>query len=382
MRMVAAIGIVLLFSCSVFAQESPKKRWYAASLDGTTGLFKTWDAENLRQWETNWTFGYDQFTRDPGKLKIGRAPVGVAIGLLDRLEFFESMDVQRHITADNIRTYRLLPGQLPIPAQLPAGVQAFSQVAPFVDVPRATGRSDVHLGLKFNILSERRGNPFSLGIAGFSTLPGQRTATGLNRGLSSGAFMGGFALLVSKTYSDRIRFHVNVGPSFYTDPEVSGSVRADFQNEFNYKAGFEAPAYKRIRFIAEMIGTYYFGDGSLGINRKNPVEAIFGMRVFPREWISFGAGYQPTLHQEGKSGYHGFVVQGAIGTRRNDPPTVTCSVAKASILQADTVAVRANAVDPDGDKLTYSWTASGGKITGTGDTVTFDATNIAPENTL
>ena len=46
----------------------------------------------------------------------------------------------------------------------------------------------------------------------------------------------------------------------------------------------------------------------------------------------------------------GFVVQGALGTRRNDPPTVTCAVAKASILQGDTTTVRASAVDPDGDR--------------------------------
>jgi outer membrane protein OmpA-like peptidoglycan-associated protein len=67
-----------------------------------------------------------------------------------------------------------------------------------------------------------------------------------------------------------------------------------------------------------------------------------------------------------------------LGVRRNDPPTVTCSVAKASILQADSTTVRASAVDPDGDKLTYSWSTTGGKITGSGDTVTFDATDIAP----
>jgi outer membrane protein OmpA-like peptidoglycan-associated protein len=62
----------------------------------------------------------------------------------------------------------------------------------------------------------------------------------------------------------------------------------------------------------------------------------------------------------------------------NHPPTVSCVVAKASILQADTTAIRANASDPEGERLTYSWSASGGKVTGDDGTGTFDATGVAP----
>jgi len=376
--MVAAVTVVLLISCSGFAQQTTKKRWFAASLDGTTGLFKTWDAETLRQSETNWTFGYDLFTRDPGKMRVARAPAGVAIGIFDRLEVFETLDVTRHITADNIRVYRRLPGQLPAPSQTLNGVTAFNQVAPFMDVPRATDRSDLHLGLKFNILSERRHEPFSLAIAGFGTLPGHRTITGLNRGLSSGSFQGGFAGLFSKSLAnDVVRVHLNLGANLYSDPTIGDVVLAKLKNEFIYRGGFEVPASQRIRFIAEVSGLKYFGGGTLGFNAKSPVEAILGLRFYPREWVSLGAGYQPTFRQE-RAGYNGFVVQGTLGTRRNDAPNVTCSTAKATILQTESTAVRANAVDPDGDKLTYDWTSTGGKITGNGDTATFDATNVAP----
>ncbi len=57
---------------------------------------------------------------------------------------------------------------------------------------------------------------------------------------------------------------------------------------------------------------------------------------------------------------------------------MTCAVANATIKQDETTAVRANAVDPDGDKLTYSWSTTGGKISGTDSTATFDATGVAP----
>jgi len=393
LRIAAVVVSIVIFSFSGFAQQEAKKMFKAASLDGTTGLFKAWDAETLRHSETNWTFGYDQVNRDPGQLTIGRAPAGVSLGLFDRFEIFFAMDVQRHITGDNIKLYRsadrLSAGRLSIPATTPTGtLPYFTQAAPFIDVPRATGRSDSHLGLKFNLLSERRGKPLSMGIAGFVTFPGQKTATGLNRGLSSGAYQAGVAWLLSKTAADFIRLHLNFGSNFYTDPAVSNVTVADLQHEFIYKVGTEFPTYKPYRVIAELSGLKYYGDQSnLGVlNPKSAVDLILGMRFYPREWISLGAGYQASLdHVKDDpasgifgSSYHGFVVQGTIGNRRNDPPKVTCAVARQTILQADTTPIRASGVDPDGDTLKYTWTTSGGKISGSGDTATFDATGIAP----
>jgi len=386
LRLVAAILSLLLFSFSGFAQQQTKKRWHAASFDGTSGLFKTWDAETLRQGEFNFSAGWDQLQRDPGQLTIGRLPLGAAVGMWDRFELFAGWDIQRNIDPDNIRYYRLLPGQHPIPAMTPAGVQYFSQVAPFIDVPDAMGVSDIRLGLKFNMLSERRGDPISIALSGIGLFPGQLDIVGLNRGLSSGAYGGGFAFLLSKTAGEALRFHVNVGPNFYTDPWVNRTQLADLQNEFVYKAGIEFPAYKPYRFIVELNGLKYFGDGSPGLNPVDPMDLIIGMRVFPREWISLGAGYQASFkHVDDDSaigalgaGYNGFVVQGALGYRINDPPTVSCAVAKQTILQEETTTIRANAVDPDGDVLKYSWTSSGGKLSGQDATATFDATGVAP----
>jgi outer membrane protein OmpA-like peptidoglycan-associated protein len=386
---VAVLSIILLFSLFGFAQEE-KKIATAPSLDGTTGLFKTWDAENLRQWEANYTFGYDQYHRDPGKLTIGRTPVGVAIGIFDRFEFFEVLDVQRHIRARNIATYRRsvgAPGALPLPAMTPALVTYFSQDAPFIDVPVANDRGDSRMGVKINILSERRGNALSMGIAGFATLPGHRNSVALSRGLSTGAYQGGFALLFSKTAAKSARFHVNLGMNTTTNPKIGDVELANLANEFIYRAGMELPLQKSVRLITEMNGVAYYGSSSPpGLNYKSPVDLIFGMRVFPRDWVSFGAGYQLSLnHVEENattwvypSGHNGFVVQGAFATRRNDPPTVSCSVDKASILQADRTTVHAKASDPDGDKLNYSWEGTGGKLSGTGDAATFDATGVAP----
>ena len=381
-RLGAAVAVLLLFSFSGFAQQSTKKRWTAATLDGTSGLFKTWDAETLRGGEFNLTFGWDKFTRDPGEIDIGRFPVGGAIGIMDRFEFFGAWDVQRDVESGSNIVYRRLPGDPPFPAQLalPNSPVSFNQTAPFIDVPEATGRSDIHLGVKFNFLAERRGDPLSLGFAGFGTIPGQKNSTGLSRGLSNGAYAGGFALLFSKSASEAVRFHVNAGTNFVMDPEADDfDLGMDLQNEFIYRGGVEFPAFYWLRGIVEVSGVKYYGDRTPNVvlNPKSPIDFIAGLRIFPREWLSLGAAYQATLHQEA-AGYSGFIVQGTINRRRNDPPTLTCAVANPSILQADTTTIRANAVDPDGDKLTYSWSATGGKVSGKDDTATFDATGVAP----
>jgi outer membrane protein OmpA-like peptidoglycan-associated protein len=381
-RITTALVVVLLFAFSGFAQQESNLKWKAASLDGTSGLFKTWDAENLRRGEINFTFGYDMFHRSPGKLTVGRAPIGAAFGLFDRFELFGSWDIQRRITADDIGTYRGY--NEPFPATTPDGVISFTQVAPFMDVPSANGFSDVHLGIKFNILSEHRGNNLSMALTGFGTIPGQRDIEGLNKGLSSGAYAGGFAWLLSKTVSDTVRFHFNMGTNLVASPSDIEDIPwqlATLQNEFIYRGGAEMAVHRAMRIIAELDGRKYYGGSSDGLNPKSPIDFILGLRFFPSEWASFGAGYQLTLHQTNANGIKeksGFVVQGTLGTRKNDPPTVTCAAAKTSILQGDTTTVRASAVDPDGDALTYSWNTSGGKIDAVGDTATFNATGLAP----
>jgi outer membrane protein OmpA-like peptidoglycan-associated protein len=60
------------------------------------------------------------------------------------------------------------------------------------------------------------------------------------------------------------------------------------------------------------------------------------------------------------------------------PPTVTCAISPQQIIQDEKATVRANVVVPKGRTVTYAWNSSGGKVTGTGDTATFDAAGVAP----
>jgi outer membrane protein OmpA-like peptidoglycan-associated protein len=63
----------------------------------------------------------------------------------------------------------------------------------------------------------------------------------------------------------------------------------------------------------------------------------------------------------------------------NHPPVAACSVSPASVYagSGDSVAVHVNASDPDNDPLTYSYTATGGKIEGTGPEARWNSAGVA-----
>jgi len=66
--------------------------------------------------------------------------------------------------------------------------------------------------------------------------------------------------------------------------------------------------------------------------------------------------------------------QVTITVRANDPPSITSLAADADwTTPSGSLQVTCNATDPDGDDLSYEWSASGGSITGTGPEVIWTA---------
>jgi hypothetical protein len=66
--------------------------------------------------------------------------------------------------------------------------------------------------------------------------------------------------------------------------------------------------------------------------------------------------------------------QVTITVRANNPPSITSLVADPDwTTPSGSLQVTCNATDPDGDELSYEWSASGGSITGTGPEVTWTA---------
>ena len=99
-------------------------------------------------------------------------------------------------------------------------------------------------------------------------------------------------------------------------------------------------------------------------------------------WNSTGAGagsYTVNVKvDDGKGGTASCSADIKVEEKPNHPPTASVSVEHNSILPGERTAIACNGSDPDNDPLTYSYTATGGQVTGTGANVQFDSTGLQP----
>ncbi|HZI56725.1 MAG TPA: OmpA family protein [Verrucomicrobiae bacterium] len=99
-------------------------------------------------------------------------------------------------------------------------------------------------------------------------------------------------------------------------------------------------------------------------------------------WNSKGVNegtYKATVAvDDGKGGNASSSTDLTVEKKPNTPPTISCAANPATITVGQRSSITANASDADNDTLTYSYTASGGKITGSGANVQFDSTGVAP----
>ncbi|MGC0771673.1 MAG: Ig-like domain-containing protein [Candidatus Acidiferrum sp.] len=79
---------------------------------------------------------------------------------------------------------------------------------------------------------------------------------------------------------------------------------------------------------------------------------------------------------DGKGGAASCATDIKVEARPNRPPTATLSVERSPILPGEHTGIICTGSDPDGDPLTYAYSASGGQITGNGSNATFDATGL------
>jgi outer membrane protein OmpA-like peptidoglycan-associated protein len=81
---------------------------------------------------------------------------------------------------------------------------------------------------------------------------------------------------------------------------------------------------------------------------------------------------------DGRGGTANAATEVKVEEKPNTPPTISCAANPASITVGQRSSITATASDPDNDKLTYSYTTSGGRVTGSGANVQFDSTGVAP----
>ncbi len=241
--------------------------------------------------------------------------------------------------------------------------------------------------------------------------------------------------------SRHVNLSANIGYILNSNPKGLGDfVLLDRPDELLAGIGFDFPVNQFFQPIAEVRSTQYVGGRTPNAFENSPVEVLGGVKVYPRRWFGFGVAYRRHLNSQEQGRFnqrdanvtvnvlvpgvtttaftvpatsggfprgfqfsedpHGFLGQFWIG-RRNarippgpppQPPTVSVLASTTSILlpcppgtQSATcvpsptreVQLTADARDPDGDPLLYTWTVTGGRLVGEGRTVTWDLSGVA-----
>jgi len=386
-------------------EDQPHKWVPMPALDGTPGLFTLGTGDTPPKGGFDIVAGVNKISRMPGDITVLQVIPSFGVGLTNWFTVFLSIDADEHIHVDqpsllslnstNGLQYRntIYNSFLPCTGCAPAYLEDY----PFAS-HNGGGVGEIDLGFKIGLLSERRGKPISLSIRNDFYIPTQTGySTLLSNQVQSGMFNYGIGLEASKNlFHHSILATINWAYRFtrqsdYTvvfngTPTPSVLKLAD---QMPIGAGLQIFPEKRFQIITEYDGLIYVGKPiqNTTFGARDPVDSVMGFRVYALKNLALDVAYRYNLNLTNHEDRNGFVVKVAFARwpEKPLPPdsvTASCSAEKSSVMEGsnESVAATATATDANGRPLNYTWTASGGNISGTGPYVRWDLAGLGAGN--
>jgi outer membrane protein OmpA-like peptidoglycan-associated protein len=364
----------LAFSLPAGAQDS---RPSGNTIFGDTGIWFVPQGETLPK--GRWSGGFQLVNEDRSEGFSDITDIGgmFAFGATDRIELFGTL-AYRRIDADLVPVAR--NGQ----------PQDF-----LINQGWSTGLGDLWLGAKFNLRSQATNNGYAIGARVMAKIPSASRDDGLGTGQPDFQF----DLITSREFAEKIDLALTTGIKMRGSPDGY-----DLTPGFKWGIGGAFPSRSRLRVIGEMHGealfdqeqTFEGSDPAPGMPRAWDPDAtrhLFGgFQYNAANGLYFGAGVSYTasyfLHRRDfttsedsdfdrlglqvRLGYHPDVRTYAATTTvqptapptppapANRPPTVKARCEPCTVEVGRQLTASADAQDPDGDTLTYRWSAPTG----------------------
>jgi hypothetical protein len=371
--------LMLLGATCVYSQETERVATetriakQGATETGDRGLFTVPGAETLNQGQYSAGFGWSNMDRSPGDLDVASLPLFFSIGVHGRLTVTGTIETQQQITAGFLSQ----PG--------------FNDSYPFVRSRFAKDRGDTTLSAKFR-LQRWRDNIGGLSLRGSVKFPTADETKGLGTGTTgvgadvifSSLLPAGFLLdsAVGFTWTERA-----------TDPVTNAQRHIKDQVRSGVGLAWPSSGIKlggSLQFIGEYTTLSFVGAGisNAAESIQNPSDVAAGIRyLFLGSGITLNAGYRTNTKFDfafpGEKDRQGFTFSVSFTKPVRPPgnnrfPVVSLETSADEIRAGESATLTATGFDADNDPITYTWSASAGQVTGSGEKVVFNAAGLAP----
>lgn len=374
--------LLLLSGISVVYAQDPEKVAtetrivkQSATEDGDRGLFSVPGVETLNKGQYSFGYGWNDVGRSPRDLNITSFPLFVSYGVMGRLTLTGTFDTDRQVTAHNLAE----PG--------------YNTSYPFVSQRFAKGYGDTLLSGKYRF--QRR--PDNVGGISFRGFVKFGTAD-VKSGLGTGATDAGADVIFTSRLPFRFLLDSNIGFTSNGDSRNSTTaITRKLKNSLRSGLGTAWPAEGLnvhnkglVQGIFEYSTLSYVGGGSpnAASSVQNASDISFGVRYLTLDrGMTFNAGYRTNVKTDSSfpnnTRRDGFTFSISYTKPVRPPgnnrfPVVSLETSSDQVSVGGSVTITATGYDADNDPLTYSWSASGGQIVGSGEKATFNAAGVAP----